>query len=201
MTPEPVDVASAVRTTLTADPRVRTVRPVGSRAGGTPNALSDWDFVIETGDETGVADALPSLVGPLAPLSRQWDRLGPPTYSCYMLMLPGPAKVDLIFPGLPHDPSPPWTVSADTLPGIDAHFWDWIVWLASKDLGGRDELVRDQLALLQDHLLGPLGVAAAPGSVQDAVEAYVAARDRRGQELGVRIDPALERAVRPALPA
>ena len=199
-TAELTDLTGVVRAAVTADPRVDAVEPVGSRAGGTPNALSDWDFVIVTDDEPAVAAALPALVEPLAPLSRQWDRLGPPTYSCYMLMLTGPAKVDLILPGLPHEPAPPWTVSGATLPAIDAHFWDWILWLASKDFAGRDELVSEQLAVLQDHLLGPVGVTATPDSVPDAVDRYVAARDRRSAELGVHLDERLERAVRPALP-
>ena len=198
-TAELTDLAGAVRVAMTADPRVDAVEPVGSRAGGTPNALSDWDFVIVTDDEPAVAAALSALVEPLAPLSRQWDRLGPPTYSCYMLMLTGPVKVDLILPGLPHEPSPPWIVRMPRCrPSTPTSGTGPVARV--QGLAGRDDLVREQLTVLQDHLLGPLGVTATPDSVPEAVERYVAARDRRSAELGVHLEPWLERAVRPALP-
>ena len=54
--------------------------------------------------------------------------------------------------------------------------------------------------MLQDHLLRPLGVTATPDSVPEAVDRYVAARDRRSAELRVHLEHRLERAVRPALP-
>jgi hypothetical protein len=56
-----------------------------------------------------------------------------------MLILAGPAKVDLLF-GHPHQPAAPWQVNASTLAGIDDHFWDWALWLRSK-LARRDDLV------------------------------------------------------------
>ena len=77
-----------------------------------------------------MAEALPELVAPLEPLAQQWDRLSP--HACYMLMLRGIGKVDLIFDE-PWESSPPWEVSAETLRGIDDHFWDWTIWLAAKE--------------------------------------------------------------------
>ena len=54
---------------------VRRVRLVGSRAAGTATVLSDWDFVVETGDFQAVAKDMGSLIAPLRPLAQQWDRL------------------------------------------------------------------------------------------------------------------------------
>jgi predicted nucleotidyltransferase len=57
------------------------VRLAGSRARGEETQLSDWDFQVETDDFTALAEALPRLVEPMRPLSRQWDRYSPhPTY-------------------------------------------------------------------------------------------------------------------------
>jgi hypothetical protein len=52
-----------------------------------------------------VRDALPSLTEALRPVVAQWDR--PRRNWCYMLILLGPAKVDLIF-GQPHPVASPW---------------------------------------------------------------------------------------------
>jgi hypothetical protein len=136
------------------------------------------------------AAALPRLVEPLNPLSKQWDRLSP--FPTYMLMLPGPVKVDFLFPGRPNPPAPPWQVSVETLPGIDAHFWDWMLWLESKRRAGRDELVAEQLVLLHEHLLAPMGLERPPDSVGAALTAYLERRQAPS---------ALEREVRPALEA
>lgn len=195
------DPTSAVPAALLDHPAVREVVLVGSRATGTAGPLSDYDFVVRADRLDEVLRELPAVVAPLAPLSQQWDRLGPPEYSCYMLMLRGPAKIDLIFPDLPHRPEPPWEVSATTLPGIDAHFWDWILWMASKRAGGMDDLVRDQLTLLHEHLLGPLGVREPPTKIPAAVGAYLAARTEAEHRLGVRVPRALEREIVPVLPA
>jgi hypothetical protein len=53
-----------------------------------------------------------------------------------MMILAGPAKVDLIF-DRPHLIASPWLASAATLAAIDDHFWDWALWLGSKQLAGR----------------------------------------------------------------
>ena len=101
---------------LARHPAIDSVVLAGSRARGEATALSDWDFTVETSDFPSVASALPALVAPLAPLAQQWDRLS--DHACYMLMLRGVGKVDLIFDE-PWESSPPWTVSAETLCGID----------------------------------------------------------------------------------
>jgi hypothetical protein len=141
-----------------------------------------------TPDFEAAVAALPRLVEPLRPLSRQWDRLSP--FPTYMLMLPGPVKVDFLFPGRPNRPAPPWQVTRETLPALDAHFWDWILWLVSKQ--GRHKLVAEQLRLMHEHLLAPMGAERAPGSVSEALASYLERREAPS---------ALEREVRPAVEA
>ena len=192
------DIVAAVEATLLPHPAVQAVELVGSRATGTPTPLSDWDFVVVTERFDEVARALPALVAELEPLAQQWDRIS--TYPCYMLMLAGPVKVDLIFPDEPFESLPPWTVSAETLDGIDQHFWDWILWLASKREKREDELVRSELIKMRDHLLGPLGADRAPSSIESAVQAYRAARDEREREFGVEVSRRREHEVLPVLP-
>jgi hypothetical protein len=189
------DIEARVRDVLTARPHVRGVGLVGSRASGTSTPLSDWDFVIETDDFDAVARDLPRGVAGLEPIAQQWDRIS--DYPCYMLMLTGPVKVDLIFPGEPYTSLPPWTVSAQTLDGIDQHVWDWVLWLASKHEKGQDELVRRELAKMFDHLLGPMGADDVPDSITEAAAAYRALRDRRELEFGARVTRIREREVLP----
>jgi len=186
-----------VKAALLPHPHVLTVELVGSRATGSPTRLSDWDFEVMTDGFDAVARELPAMVTVLEPLAQQWDRIS--EYPCFMLMLSGPVKVDLIFPGEPYESLPPWTVSAETLEGIDRHFWDWILWLASKREKGQDELVRRELAKMSKHLLRPLGADRVPGSIEDALESYRVARDERERELGVEVSRRLEREVLPAL--
>ncbi len=187
-------VAAAVR----EHPNVRRVELVGSRAAGTPVPLSDWDLAIEVDDFAAVAADLPALVARLEPLAQQWDRLTSP--SCYMLMLRGPVKVDLIFPAVPRELEPPWTVSTATLEGIDRHFWDWTLWLASKQQRGDDGRVRSELAKMHVHLLRPMGVVEAPRSIRSGIDAYRGARDRLETELGVVVERRLELEVLPVIP-
>jgi len=191
------DLAGPVAAALLPHPNVRSVELVGSRATGSPTSLSDWDFEVETDDFASVARALPELVTPLAPLAQQWDRIS--DYPCYMLMLAGPAKVDLIFPGEPYESLPPWTVTPDTLDGIDQHLWDWILWLASKRVKGKDELVRRELEKMSVHLLRPMGVNEVPRSIEDAVERYRSARDERERTFGIRVTRRRQRVVLPVL--
>ena len=188
----------SVRAVLLPHPDIRAVELVGSRAGGSPTPSSDWDFVVVTERFDEVGRALPALVAELEPLGQQWDRIS--AYPCYMLLLAGPVKVDLIFPDEPFESLPPWTVSAETLDGIDQHLWDWILWLASKREKREDELVRRELIKLRDHLLGPLGVDRVPGSIGAAVDGYRAARDEREREFGVEVSRRREREVLPVLP-
>lgn len=188
----------SVRAVLLPHPDIRAVELVGSRAGGSPTPSSDWDFVVVTERFDEVGRVLPALVAELEPLGQQWDRIS--AYPCYMLLLAGPVKVDLIFPDEPFESLPPWTVSAETLDGIDQHFWDWILWLASKREKREDELVRRELIKLRDHLLGPLGVDRVPGSIGAAVDGYRAARDEREREFGVEVSRRRQREVLPVLP-
>jgi hypothetical protein len=170
---------------------------VGSRATGQARADSDWDFRVEARDFDQVAAALPELLAPLEPLAEQWDRLS--DEQCWMLILRGPVKVDLIFPEEPHAHEPPWVPSAGNLAAIDAHLWDWLLWLRPKEASGKRELVAAELEKLFDHLLQPLGADRVPTSVADAVELYRPARDALAARLGCVISPALETEVAPAL--
>jgi len=192
------DLPARVRRVLSGRAHVRGVELVGSRATGSSTPLSDWDFVIDTDDFEALSRDLPNAVSGLEPIAQQWDRIS--DYPCYMLMLRGPVKVDLIFPGEPYTSLPPWKVSAETMDGIDQHVWDWLLWLASKAEKGEDGLVRRELAKMFDHLLGPMGAEAAPASIPDAAVAYRVLRDRRERELGVRVTRVREREVLPVLP-
>jgi predicted nucleotidyltransferase len=194
-------IDEAVRSALRADPAVVDVRLAGSRAAGRQTPLSDWDFVVETTDFARTVTRLPALVAALDPLAQQWDRLGPDDYRCYMLLLRGPTKVDLIFPGERHVPEPPWTVAPETLEGIDRHLWDWVLWMASKRARGQHELVRTELRRLHRHLLAPMGVDRVPGSIHDAVTSYVRARASFEDAFGLRVPRLVEDEVRQVLAA
>jgi hypothetical protein len=179
-----VDLEARVRALLEPHPAVRAVSLVGSRGAGGAGALSDWDFAVATVDFDGVARDLPELVEPLEPLARQWDRYS--EIECYLLMLPGAVKVDLLFPDRPRvDALPPWEASADTLAAIDDHFWDWILWIAqkaSREPAGVGALLERQHRLL----LRPIGVERRPATVADALGAYLAARETLEERLDVR---------------
>jgi hypothetical protein len=178
-------------------PKVSGFELVGSRAEGRATELSDWDFRVDTDEFAAVAAALPGLVAPLEPLAAQWDRLS--AYWCYMLIVAGPAKVDLIFANEPHTDEPPWRPSRDNLAELDAHFWDWMLWLNAKEAAGKLDRVAVELEKLTVHLLEPLGVERVPSSVADAVARYRTARARAERELGVTVARRLEQAVVPAL--
>jgi hypothetical protein len=177
-----VDIEAAVRACLGGQAGIASVRLMGSRAGGRPTPLSDWDFEVATSEPDGVTDALPGLVEPMNPILEQFDRLSYTT--CYMLLLPGAVKVDLIFPDIPWEKLPPWEASAETLAGIDAHFWDWIIWLGSKVVKD-DARVPAQYELMSQHLLVPMGEAEVPESIEEAVTLYRRAREAREREFGV----------------
>jgi hypothetical protein len=128
---------------------------------------------------------------------QQWDRLS--DQACYMLLVPGPSKIDLIFADVPHTHERPWTVETGTLPGIDDHFWDWILWLVSKVDAGKREMVATELTKMHDHLLGPMGVAEVPNSLREAVARYLELRHNWERELGVVIDPSIGTEIGPIL--
>jgi len=108
-----------------------------------------------------------------------------------MLVVRGPAKIDLIFFHETVPQRPAWRVGPDTLAALDAHFWDWILWLAAKGARGRDELVRGELKKMHGFLLGPLGVDAAPATIGEAVGAYLSAADEVELALGMEVPRAL----------
>jgi hypothetical protein len=190
------DLEAAVKAAVEADATVMSVRLVGSRADGSAGGHSDWDFAIETDDFAALAPRMRKLVEPLRPLAAQWDPLG--NQRCYMLIGRGPVKVDLIFDE-PQEDSPPWSVDRRTLPLIDDHFWDWTLWLVPKDAAGKADFVESELEKMHRHLLGPLGIDAPPRSIDEAVAAYLPARDRIAASLGAQIDRSLEREVLPVL--
>ena len=177
---------------LEVHPAIDGVGLAGSRARGDANPLSDWDFEVKTADFPSVAGALPELVAPVEPLAQQWDRLS--DHACYMLMLRGAVKVDLIFDE-PHEPEPPWDVSRETLKGIDDHFWDWTIWLAAKDVAGKQALVATELQKMHAHLLGPLGVEDVPASIEQAVADYLSALRHAEERLAVQVPRVLQREV------
>jgi hypothetical protein len=117
-----------------------------------------------------------------------------------MIITPGPSKIDLIFEGVPHVPEPPWTVTAATLPGIDAHFWDWALWLASKGDAGKEEVARAELHKVHEVVLRPLGVSR-PTTLREAVDGYLHARAHWEHHLAISVDRVLGEVVVGALRA
>jgi len=115
-----------------------------------------------------------------------------------MMILAGPVKVDLIF-DQQHPIEPPWLVNAATLAAIDDHFWDWVFWLASKRLAGRNDVVTAELVKLHAYLLVPLGVATVPDSIDEAVAGYRAARDGWEKRLRQRVPRTAQTAVLPSM--
>ena len=192
-----VDIAREVSAALRAHPSVRDVRLVGSRGLGRPHELSDWDFAVLTEDFEAVAADLHRLVAPLQPLSEQWDPYS--KIECYMLLLEGPTKIDLMFPERPRAWSPAWEPSPETLEAIDRHFWDWILWLEQKRRGGKHAQLAKSLRDMHELLLRPMGAERELTSLVEAAEAYLAARETLERAYSVRVPRTLEREVRPVL--
>jgi hypothetical protein len=189
------DLGALVPALLQSSPVVATVELCGSRASGTAGRYSDWDFRVSTPDFSALVAELPRLIRALDPLVEQWDRLS--DEACYMLIVSGPIKVDLIFADVPHEREPPWVVDAGTLSAIDDHFWDWVLWLTSKVDAGKPSLLEAELAAMHDHILGPIGIHAPSTSLEDVVEQYIAARDLCAQRFGVVVDRRVEDEVAP----
>jgi len=192
-----VSLGGAVVSAVAPHQAVERIELVGSRAEGRATSWSDLDFAVWTSDFGAAAAALPELLARFEPLVQQWDRLG--EEYCWMLLLPGPVKVDLIFPGRPHEKEPPWRPARENLDELDAHFWDWVLWLRGKEAAGKAEVVEVELEKLFGHLLGPLAVERQPGSVAEAVESYRVARERGERRFGVSVRREVESAVAPAL--
>jgi hypothetical protein len=170
-------------------PVVSNVILTGSRSSGNAAEWSDWDFLIETADFEAVAKALPSLTESLNPLTRLWDPLS--HHKVYMIIIRGPVKIDLIFDRL-HQPEPPWTVNGNTISLINSHFWDWILWLASKKVRGFQDVTREEFQKMYDYLLAPLGCLRIPNSVEEAVTDYLNTFKHQENLLKIEVDRALE---------
>jgi predicted nucleotidyltransferase len=186
-----VTTASAL---VAKHPAVLRVELAGSRARGTHEELSDWDFAVKTTDFAAVARDLPTLVATLHPLAEQWEPLG--LFPVYQVMLRGPTKVEYLFLEYRQDPLPPVNPSKDTLGAINTHFWDWIWWVATREAAGRHDLVSEHLPQLFRHLLQPMGVDGPPGDVDAAIRAFLARRDVLEREYGVTVPRALEHELR-----
>jgi hypothetical protein len=168
----------------------------GSRERGRATGLSDWDLYLD-GDPERMMAEVPAVIASFGPLAAFWEPLA--EEAGYMVVLDGPTKVDVFATGATRRIQPRWTVSAETLVPIDGHFWDWCLWLGGKSLRGERELVGNELKKMHDFLLAPIGVAAAPTTLAEAVAAYLPARASAMEALGVLVDPELGRQVSAAL--
>ena len=170
-------------------PAVGSVTLTGSRLRGDATEWSDWDFLVETTDFEAVSKALPSLTKSLNPLTRLWDPLS--HHKIYMIIIRGPVKIDLIFDHL-QQPEPPWTVSSNTISLINSHFWDWILWLASKEVRGFQDVAREEFQKMYDYLLAPLGCTRIPDYVEEAVREYLTALEHQKSLFKIEVDLTLE---------
>ena len=118
-----------------------------------------------------------------------------------MLIVPGPAKIDLIFSDEPHSSEPPWVPARENLEAIEAHFWDWMLWLKSKEARGKADLIASELVKLFDHILEPLGVDRLPRSIGEAIAVYRQGRGDTERRFGIAVRRDLEHAVAPAFTA
>jgi hypothetical protein len=177
-------------------PAVSDIDLVGSRARGDATLLSDWDFKVETDDFENLAAALPRLTEPLQPIATMWDPLA--RHATFQVIVHGPTMVDLLFDE-PWEPSPPYTVTGENLAAIDAHLWDWCLWLGSKHLAGKKRLVTDELRKMARHILRPMGVVDTPGDLPAAIDAYRSARTDRENQLHTEVSRLLESEVCQAL--
>lgn len=192
-----MELAERIIAAVADHPAVSSIQLVGSRSTGQAREESDWDFRVKADDFASVASALPELFAPLKPLAQQWDRLS--DEQCWMLIFRGPIKVDLIFPDEPHEHEPPWVPRAENLGAIDAHFWDWMLWLRGKEASGKHDRVATELQKLFDHLLYPLGVEQVPSSIGEAVALYRTALHAVAERVGSPISRELEADVAPTV--
>jgi len=79
------------------------------------------------------------------------------------------------------------------------HFWDWIVWLEQKRSGGREDVLATGFGHMYELMLSPMGVAAKPESVPEAITAYTDARGGLERKFGMKVPRRLEQEVRPAV--
>ena len=135
------DVVVAIREALERSEVVASVVLGGSRARGTATGLSDWDLYLE-GESADLMAEIPALVAALQPLAAFWEPLSG-AKAGYMIVMDGPVKVDLFPIRGSRQIQPPWAPGGDTLAAIDAHFWDWALWLGSKSLRGERHVARE----------------------------------------------------------
>jgi hypothetical protein len=184
-----MDLAKIVPDLLKMHPAVRWVNLVGSRSEGLALKYSDWDFLVDTTDFDAVSTALPSLTLKLDPLSHLWDPLS--HQSVYMMILRGPTRVDIIFDHRQQQ-KPPWTVNSETIIPINSHFWDWILFIASKEAKGSMDIVSKELRKMYPYLLAPLGCTRIPDSVEEAVREFILLFGEHKRLFNIVVDPALE---------
>ena len=140
---------------------------------------------------------VPVVIASFRALAAFWEPLA--EAAGYMVVLDGPTKVDVFPTGGRRRIQRPWVLSAETLPQIDGHFWDWSLWLGSKTLRGQWELVASELTKMHGFLLEPIGVATAPAHLGEALAVYLRVRASAMDALGVFVDPELGRQVSDAL--
>jgi hypothetical protein len=168
------------------------VRLDGSSATGSRTALSDWDFDLQLAPDLTV-NAIADAIHDIDALAVFWDPLS--HRANLIVLLDGPIKIDLIAADRPNPvPIERWEVTTESLPRLDAHFWDWTLWLGAKQLRGQTELVRDEMQKMYGALLRPLGAARAH-DIRSAIASYPSARDYRAEELHVVIDKTLQHQV------
>ena len=117
------DVIVRAKAAVAGHPAVIGVEFAGSRSRRTHTEHSDWDFVVQTDDFDALARDLPALVETLDPLAAEWEPLG--DFPVYMVLVPGPTKIEYLFLDRSQAARPPVAPGADTPAAIDAHFWDW----------------------------------------------------------------------------
>ncbi len=96
-------------------------------------------------------------------------------------------------------PLAPWQVSAATLPGIDDHFWDWLLWLSAKQEAGQHGLVATELAKLHEHLLDPFRRDHLAGAGSPRPSPATWPRGNWERRLGCQVSRAAQHAASPAL--
>lgn len=195
----PFDAPEVVRLvwrTLESSEVVQGISLGGSRAKGYSTELSDWDLYLE-GTPDKLMAKIPGLVASLEPLAAFWDPLS--EHAGYMLVMAGPVKIDSFPGGGRRALQTPWDPSRESLGAIDAHFWDWVLWLGGKALRREIDLLTAELVKMHWFLLGPLGVARAPRDLQEAVARYTNARAELSSRLSMSVDGQLGRQVVGAL--
>ena len=187
-----MDIASVIPQLLMKHQTVKNVTLTGSRSRGDATEWSDWDFFVDVTDLDAISIALPKLLEEVRPLSQIWDPLS--HHAVYMLILKGPTKVDLIF-DYPHEPEPARAINRETIEHINKHFWDWILWIASKEIRGMHDITKEELKKMHTYLLATMGCTAIPITVEDAINEYTLLSGKQKKLLQTEISPTLEKEV------